>query len=272
MNETLKNAIENNPPKIVRVLFGNILSNRRSMSELEACIEIDKTDIWDLFGGQSNIYYFVCGNSNAEYLKSKGIKNIVILNENPFVEPVGISFWYNKTALIKKAFEMFGVKSEILYLDLDVKVIQKPDARTMFLLRQKMQTSGQHVLSPVRFYPKNRYPVLRRVPLVVDDENQTNPYNCFVYCNDGDTISEILQCYDEMTRIYGPRGEHFEGCDEATTMYWFDKKNGLKTTQDIVNAFEPISVITVKRRCSHNLIPQESWNIKTPEDLYFWHG
>jgi hypothetical protein len=279
----LREKSDPKPPKVIRVLFGDILETKNSVqeldniklrNELDDCIAMDLSAVWDLFGGKKNIYYFVCGNKNAEYLKNKGVINVTELSPSPFIEPIGISYWYNKTKLIEKAFEEFGMEAEILYLDFDIQIKIKPDARLSFLLREKKTKS--HILSPVRFYPgigeHNRGHLLRR-PLAPEDSNQTNPQNCFIYCNNGRVISEILQCYEDITKQFGPRNDGFEGGDEETTMYWFDKKNGIRSTQEIVDAFEPISVITLKKVVQiGKAFPKESWDIKNLKDVYFWHA
>jgi hypothetical protein len=113
------------------------------------------------------------------------------------------------------------------------------------------------------------------VPLVCDDPQQTNPYNCFIYCDDGNIIKEIIECYGEIMLKYGPKRADFEGCDEATTMYWFDKKNGNKGIRDIVRAFEPTSVITIKRssfKGRTRIVPFASKRCKNYSEIYFHHG
>lgn len=274
--DSLSGLSEKSPPHVIRVLFGDHLAPR-TRRELKRCVAMDRSGVWDKFGGAANVSYFVCGESNYHLLRRRGWdqNSIFLADPRPLIQPEGFSVWYNKTWLILKAFEHFGMSSEVLYLDLDVDILKPPDSRMASLLRRKAREGANHVLSPVRFYPRTEYPVLRRVPLVVDDDQQTNPYNCFVYCDDGASIVEILQCYHEMMGKYGPRHENFEGCDEVATMYWYDRKMGARPIEDIVNAFEPISVIRVKkfsrRRGGQQLIPTHSLALKNPDDIYFFH-
>jgi len=256
-------------PHIIRVAFGNCLSCRRMRRELLEAVSIDAAGLWSNFGGLDNVTWYVLGNENAQWLKKAGAKNIRKISSLPLVHDTSVSFWYNKTLLIQEAFKDFGQKTEILYVDCDVHSTKKPDEHMASLLRGRI-SKGTRFLAPMRRCVKGK-----RVPLVTQDSFDLRicPCNCLMYCTDGEVINEMLDLYPEVSEKAGSTlTKHWTGTtttgwdDETLAMYWFDKKNGNKTVAEIVDAFEPESVIRLQRHP-----PTESRTMKKPEDLYLVH-
>lgn len=256
-------------PRIVRVAFGNCFSNREMAREVENAVKTDKSGAWDSFGGQDNVSYYVLGKDNADRLVQVGAKNVRLVDGSPLIHDPKVSFWYNKTFLILAAFKDWGMDAEVLYVDCDVQITRRPDAKMASLLRGRWSPK-RRILSPVRLckHPK-------RIPLLTRDrqELKTCPCNCLMYCRDGKAIEEHLPLYAEIASKYGSdQTIHWTGTpttgwdDESVSMYCFDKSEGKKTLAEIVDAFEPESVIRLQRHP-----PAEATAMKKDGDLYLVH-
>ena len=237
--------------------------------EVLEAVSNDTKGMWKNIGGVDNVTWYVIGSENADMLIKAGAVNVRKIDDRPLIHDTSVSFWYNKTFLIREAFRDFGNNAEILYVDCDVKATKEIDTRMVSLLRGRISDSRKF-LAPMRRGVKRK-----RVSLVTTsmDELKNHPCNCLIYCVNGNIIEEMLPLYKE---IAGDGGSgtvaHWTGTlttgwdDETVAMYWFDKKNGRKTTAEIVDAFEPESVIRLQRHP-----PAESTAMKKTEDLYLVH-
>jgi hypothetical protein len=237
--------------------------------EVVQAVASDHKGMWNGIGGESNVTWYVLGSDNATMLTKAGAVNVRKIDDRPLIHDPSVSFWYNKTFLIREAFRDFGNNAEILYIDCDVLATKEIDSKMVSLLRGRI-TDERKFLAPMRRCTRSK-----RVPLVTSSRSELRncPCNCLMYCVDIKVIDEMLPLYKEIAGDNGPGTiVHWTGTlttgwdDETVAMYWFDKKNGRKTTAEIVEAFEPESVIRLQRHP-----PAESTAMKKPEDLYLVH-
>ena len=255
-------------PHVIRVAFGNCFVSREMGREMAAAVRLDRSGVWEGFGGSGNVSYYVMGKDNASILSKEGAKNVRLVDPRPLVHDPAVSFWYNKTLLYLAAFKDFGMDAEVLYLDCDVEFCRRPDAGLSAALRGMWK--GRRILSPIRSCKKPK-----RMPLVTRDKHELRicPCNCLMYCRDGKVIEELLPLYGEIAAKYdSSKKTHWTGTpttwwdDESVSMYWFDKLNGRKTTAEIVEAFEPGSTIRLQRHP-----PPEATAVKRDKDIYMVH-
>jgi hypothetical protein len=262
---------------IIRTLFGNVYDDR-----LRNMVDTALANENYFFKENPNIQpftYFVLGDKNEEYLKTKKVKNIIKINSNPDARPHSeIPIYYNKTYLANEAFKLFGKSTEMLLLDMDVNILKWPDKRMWDLYGLK-KDNLTHFQSPVRC----NYRRDQRVPIKPEDENIKGIVrnalicSCVIYCNDQTMWEEYLNTYEELYQRLKSNAWYYVTTkrgikcplpsfhDEHTLFFWFDKKFGIKTIKEIVSMVEPHSITQFSKS------PIEAKIIKRQADLYFKH-
>lgn len=184
---------------VIRTLFGDVEKNNRLRAMVD-CATDNENSLREKNPNAEPIYYFILGNNNAQYLKNKGMKNIITISDKIDARPIPeIPIYYNKTFLALKAFDKFGSNAEVLLLDMDVRLYKLPDKKMWNLYAIKANNIA-HFQSPLR----QGYRHDQRIPINPSNESDNGIVrnmlinSCVIYCNDQNMWGEYLETYEKV--------------------------------------------------------------------------
>jgi len=176
---------------------------------------------------------YVFGKENYEYIKSKGIEDCVMVNEEPVVWDLQKEFWRHKLDILRYAMEEDGY-DEIVYLDWDcILVKEMPDDFWKILgKKEKIQANLQ-------FYK-------RRKCLWRKGDHRKTSNGGFLYIRDRNVPSELIEVwegFDEQTKFW----------DEISISKYIDNcMGGWKGIDEYWKLYEPevcnLAIVNNKNR------------------------
>ena len=217
---------------VVRILFGD--HNSGTLLEgIHKGVNFDKSGAWDSVAPVS-VHWMVFGSELSKILIHLGVNSKIVhlLSDKSFNHPEGESGWWNKTKLIRLAYDVLQTR-DILFLDMDARLRRSIPSRLEKILHRDCNEGSTDLLLPViRIqYPKRA--MLARQP-ECEDKHICTTTNMF-YCRDKHLWDDVLSTYPVVRAIRGNMEafdtRHAWDCkridDEEVLTYYLDKRYGV---------------------------------------------
>lgn len=212
----------------VRVLYGDI-----SSGQLNEHFRKSRTRRYCPKGWpEEEIFHYVLGYHNAEFLRKYGFKRIKLVDELSEVHPLGVSHFYNKAFLLAKAAEDF---SEFVAIDFDTKIRRTPDKKFWELLRSKEGLGG--IQCP---FVKYRRPQFPHRGLSYEKRSERRRYQIrgintsFIHCTNPLILKSSLENFIPYNKMYGEKG------DETVLLYTLEDLYGEMEQDELISNFDPL--------------------------------